>query len=443
VIVGFLQAVVAFILVLGPLIFFHELGHFLAAKMLKIGCPVFSLGFGPRMVGFRRKETDYRVSWVPLGGYVRLAGDEADENRTGAPEEFLSRPRWQRLIVYVAGAAFNLLLAYLTMWMLFGVYGKEEAPDAYPVVYRVEAGSTAEQAGIGAGDKLIEISGLSLNAQTFLQAYNLEIVLAPDKQKELLVERDGELITLDMNTGSDPKFGMGSPGWALSIGGNDPAVIRRPQDGEPAQKAGLLPGDRILGAEGREPISELELRLLIMGAPERKLDLTVERGEEILQLEVTPRIGDSGGGGYIGVEFEPVQYPRRVLSIGEAAVEAWHTNITLSKTLFVVLKRLVTRELSLKTMSSPIGIAQIARQALVQGPEMFLWLLAFFSLQLGILNLLPIPVLDGGHILILLLESLFRRDLSEKVKMRVAQAGLAFLVVLMGAIIVLDIIKMF
>jgi regulator of sigma E protease len=235
---------------------------------------------------------------------------------------------------------------------------------------------------------------------------------------------------------------MGSPGWALSIGDGQPAVVATATAEEPAFEAGLRPGDRILAVEGQEPISELELRLLLLASPEKELAFKIERGAELLHFSVTPRVGDNAGG-YIGVGFVPVTYPHRALSLVEAAAEAWNTNITLSKTLFVVLKRLVTRELSLRTMSSPIGIAQIARQALFQGPEVFIWLLAFFSLQLGILNLLPIPVLDGGHILILLLESLFRRELSDKVKERVAQVGLAFLVVLMGAIIVLDIIKMF
>ncbi len=441
VIVHILQAAAAFILVLAPLIFFHELGHFLAAKSMGIGCPVFSLGFGPRLVGFKRKETDYRLSLIPFGGYVRLAGDEADENRMGAPEEFLSRPRWQRLIVYVSGAAFNLVLAFLAMWLLFGMYGREEIPEAYPVVYQVEEGSNAEKAGIKSGDKILEISGLSMKAPTFLEAYNLEVALSPNKIKEVLIERDGRRVAIDLDTGADDKFGMGDPGWSLSIGGGQPAVVNRLESGERAEEAGLMPGDIVLGADGREPISEIELRLLLMASPERDLRLTVERAGETLELMLRPRSRD--GRGYIGVEFYPTQYPRVKLSLGEAAAEAWQTNLTLSKTLFVVLKRLVTREVSLRTMSGPIGIAQIARQALVQGPEMFLWLLGFFSLQLGILNLLPIPVLDGGHMLILLVESAIRRDLSEKVKERVMQAGFVFLVAFMGVIVVLDVIKIF
>ncbi len=145
-ILNFLQIVFAFVLVLAPLVFIHELGHFLAAKAFRIGVPVFSLGFGPRLWGFRRAETDYRLSLVPLGGYVRLAGDEADEERTGAPEEFLSRPKYQRFVVFVAGAAFNIILAFLAFWLFFGVYGKEVV--AYPVVQVVLEDSHAAKAGV-------------------------------------------------------------------------------------------------------------------------------------------------------------------------------------------------------------------------------------------------------------------------------------------------------
>lgn len=433
-----LQAILAFILVLAPLVFIHELGHFLAAKLLRIGVPVFSLGFGPRLFGFRRAETDYRLSLVPLGGYVRLAGDEADEQRTGAPEEFLSRPRWQRFVVFVAGAAFNLVLAFAAMWLLFGLYGKEEVPD-YPVVWRLDAGSAAEQAGLRRGDRILEIEGRDLKTSAFLDVYSLEITLAPDTRKHLLVERDGKRLDLEMSTGVDPKFGIGWPGWYLSMGGTDPAVIQTVLPGEPAARAGLRAGDRILGAGGREPISEIELRLLLMGAAEREVDFKVERDGKLLDLTVVPRARE--GRGFIGVDFRPSELPRRQLTVAEAAVEALRTNVSHSKTLFVVLKRLITREVSLRTMSGPIGIAQVARQALAAGAETFLYLLGFFSLQLGILNLLPIPVLDGGHILILGVEAVMRRELSEKLKERVMQAGLVFLLVFMSVIVYLDVVK--
>lgn len=438
-IVNILQGILALILVLAPLVFIHELGHFLAAKLLRIGVPVFSLGFGPRLFGFRRAETDYRLSLVPLGGYVRLAGDEADETRTGAPEEFLSRPKWQRFVVFVAGAAFNLVLAFAAMWLLFGIYGKEEVPD-YPVVLGVGADSTAAQAGLRSGDKILEISGRDLKTAAFLDVYSLEITLAPDTMKRLLVERAGEAIELEMNTGVDPKFGIGAPGWYFKMGGDDPAVIQSVVPGEPAVRAGLRAGDRIVGAGGREPISEIELRLLLLGAAEQEVDFRIEREGETLDLVVVPRARE--GRGFIGVDFRPSELPRRNLSLGESAAEAFRTNISHSKTLFVVLKRLVTREVPLRTMSGPIGIAAVARQALAAGPETFLYLLGFFSLQLGILNLLPIPVLDGGHILILGVEAVMRRELSEKLKERVMLGGLIFLLLFMAVIIILDVGKL-
>jgi len=176
-----------------------------------------------------------------------------------------------------------------------------------------------------------------------------------------------------------------------------------------------------------------------MGAAEREVDFKVERDGRIIDLSVVPRARE--GRGFIGVDFRPSELPRHQLSVAEAAVEAFRTNVSHSKTLFVVLKRLVTREVSLRTMSGPIGIAQVARQALAAGPETFLYLLGFFSLQLGILNLLPIPVLDGGHILILGVEAVMRRELSEKLKERGMQAGLVFLLVFMTVIVYLDVMK--
>jgi len=433
-----LQVIVAFILVLAPLVFFHELGHFVVAKMLRIGVPVFSLGFGPRLFGFRRKETDYRVSLIPMGGYVRMSGDESDEHRTGAPEEFLSRPRWQRFIVFSAGAAFNIILAFLVMWFYFGYYGKIEVP--YPVVFGVAEGSEAEIAGIQRGDKLIEIAGHSVEDE-FVYRYNLEIALAPNTQKTVLVDRGGERLEIELNTGSDPKLGMGDPGWSLGRGGGGNPVIERVLPGGAAEEAGLLAGDRIVGGGNYPSITGLEFQLLLEAGVGKEVTLEVEREGEIIPIVVRPRASDERR--TIGVDFVSESAPPVQLSIGQAAVESMRWNLELSKTLFIVLKRLVTTEVPIKTMSGPVGIAQVAHQALLSGADTFLYLLGFFSLQLGILNLLPIPILDGGHILILVVEGVMRRNLSDTVKERVMQAGLVFLLAFMGVIIVLDVLKFF
>jgi len=437
VILNFLQTVLAFILVLAPLVFVHELGHFLAAKAFGIGVPVFSLGFGPRLWGFRRAETDYRLSLVPLGGYVRLAGDEADENRTGAPEEFLTRPKYQRFIVYVAGATFNIILAFLAMWLFFGAYGKQEV--AYPKVRWVLENSQAAQAGIAVGDRVIEVSGKDLVAEDANQVLTMELLLAPNQEREIVLERDEKRITTTVFTGEDPKFKMGLLGWSLGSADEVPTIAEVISD-SPAEAGGVLEGDVIVSAGGQEEISEFELRVMIEKAKDQTIELIVQREDARIPIVVTPRENDDGVA-RIGVSFVPFEAPRVALSVGQAAAESLRQNLVLSKTLFVVLKRLVTREVSVRSMSGPIGIAQVARSALSQGPRMFLYLMAFFSLQLGILNLLPIPVLDGGHILILFVEGLIRRELPEIVKERVMQAGFVFLLAFMGLIVVLDVVK--
>ena len=437
-ILNFLQIVLSFILVLAPLVFIHEFGHFLAAKAFRIGVPVFSLGFGPRLWGFRRAETDYRLSLVPLGGYVRLAGDEADEKRTGAPEEFLTRPKYQRFIVFVAGATFNIILAFLAFWVFFGVYGKEVV--AYPVVQVVLEDSQAAKAGVQAGDTVIEVHGKDLVAQDKNQVLSLDLLLSPNQEREILLERQGQRMTVTLFTGEDPKYKMGLPGWRLGVENEVPTILKVNR-GSPAEEAGLRGGDVIIAAGGRDEIGQLELRQMIQQAPDLEIDLVVERDGERFSFNVIPRRQEDGTG-LIGVEFLPFEAPRLALSVGQAAAESLRQNIVLSKTLFVVLKRLVTREVSVRSMSGPIGIAQVARSALLQGPRVFLYLVAFFSLQLGILNLLPIPVLDGGHIMILFIEGIIRRDLPEIVKERVMQAGFVFLLAFMGLIVVLDIVKL-
>ena len=202
--IGFLQTAFAFILVLGILVFVHEFGHFLAAKSFGIAVPTFSLGFGPRLFGFRRKETDYRISLIPLGGYVRMAGDEADEQRTGAPEEFLSRPRWQRFVVFVAGATFNIVLALLVMWLALWLYGKQEVKIAEtpPVVARVLDGSTAQAAGIRQGDRILKIEGRDArDPKTRFE----EEVMSPGAHKTIELERDGAPLSIELDMGSDSR----------------------------------------------------------------------------------------------------------------------------------------------------------------------------------------------------------------------------------------------
>ncbi len=436
--IGVLETVASFVLVLGILVFVHEFGHFLLAKRFGIGVPVFSLGFGPRLFGFRRGETDYRVSAIPLGGYVRMKGDESDEDRKGAPDELYSRPRWQRLLVFAAGAVFNVLLALGVAWIAFWAYGKDEvpAPTTYPVVAEVLKGSPAATAGIERGDRIVEIAGHDMrDPQTELD----EVLLSPGTRKPVVVERGGARRTLTLDTGMDARYHLGDPGWLLLRDNPSEPTIDQVAHGSPAEKAGLRPGDKVLGADDKRPIDEVHLRALLGASGGRSVRLRIGRAGSEMEVAVVPR--DEGGGrAVIGVLFKVPGVYHRDLGPGEAAVASLRYNLEISKTLFVTLGKLVHRDISVRAFSGPIEIARVSRE-MVRALESFLRFLAFISLQLGILNLLPIPVLDGGHILIIAVEAVIRRELSEKVKERVMQAGLVLLLAFFGTVMYFDVIK--
>lgn len=431
------QTVLSFVVVLGILVFVHEFGHFIVAKAFKIGVPVFSLGFGPRLFGFRRGETDYRVSAVPLGGYVRMSGDESDEGRTGGPDEFLPRPRWQRFLVFVAGATFNIVLAVVVMTLVFASWGRDEVvrPETFPTVADVIPASPAESAGLRRGDRVLRIGGQDARDQ---QTQVNEIVLAPDQVKSVEIERDGVHQVLSMSTGEDPVYHLGDPGWRLIQGGGGPPEVEMVLGGSPADQAGLTRGDEIVAIDGRAPQGELELKALLENSIGRDVALTILREGRETTLLVTPK--DENGKGKIGVLFADGNRVHRELDLPGAFAASIDWNVDVTRSVFQTLARLVKREISMRAFSGPIEIARVSREA-ARGGESFLTLLALISLQLGILNLMPIPVLDGGHILILGCEGLLRRDLSDKLKERVMTVGVVFLLAFFGLVIFFDILK--
>lgn len=426
-----LQRLVGFIVVLGPLVFIHELGHFLVAKWFKIDVPVFSLGFGPRLFGFRRKETDYRISLIPLGGYVRLAGDEADPERTGAPNEFLSRPRWQRFFVFVAGAVFNVLLAVVAMWWFFASYGRVE-PVTYPTVVSIAQDSPAEVAGIEVGDRVVAVDGTDLADDDL--AMDVLVGMSPNATRTISVVRGGERLELQMETGvAEEIHGASDPGWLLKM---EKPSIARVTPGGPADEGGLQAGDVVVSANGLEDIDRAGFIEKIERSANKPLHLVVERAGAREELIVVPEL--QGEVGRIGVE---VAVQRTQLGVFAAARESVNHNLRMSRMLMVVLGRLFTGEQSVKTLSGPLEIARMSKEVLFSSLPELVGFAAFLSLQLGILNLLPIPVLDGGHILILFIEGLMRRDLSEKLKERVMTAGFVFLLAFMVFVIALDATK--
>jgi len=439
----FLLTLFWFAVTLGVLVVFHEFGHFAMAKLFGVGVESFSIGFGPRLIGFRRGETDYRISAIPLGGYVKMVGETPDDEAAGDPSALGARPRWQRFLIFVIGAVLNIVLAIALMTVVFMRIGKPaDAADAPPLVRSVTAGSAAEARGVRAGDRLVQVGGKDAsNPVTAIE----EIFLSPGTTKQFVFDRNGKRITADLPIGYDPKYHSGDPGLQLASGVSEaPAppeatTILAVSAGTPAEQAGILPGDRIVGVDGRAHPSRPELIALISSSPGRSVTLQVERGTEILEILVTPAVMD--GAGRIGVEFAPYEGPRIPLGPAEAFAESLKFNRENATLLLVTLKKLVIGDVSLRVMSGPIEIATAARQAAGDGLDSVLHFMAFVSLQLGIINLLPIPMLDGGHIFILLIEGILRRDLSVALKERVMQAGLIFLLLFAGLVISLDLIK--
>jgi regulator of sigma E protease len=429
-----IENLLAFLFVLGVLIFVHEFGHYAVAKLFGIRVEVFSLGFGPRLFGVRRGDTDYRISALPVGGYVKLAGESDEE---GAPaeaarDEFRARPRHQRLLVLVMGATLNILLAVAIWWVLFQT-GMEE-PAFYQeaaLVGGVEPDSPAARAGLLEGDLIVSIDGAEIRSWKQLHT---EVTLSPGKRRSLEVERAGGRQVLDIQLGSRTRYQLGYAGIVPPFG----VVVREVTPDLPAAAAGLQPGDEIVEVDGERIYTSAQVSERVRQRAGGQVRLGLERDGVRLEREVP--VSETGEGGRIGVALG---VPTRVQTYppGEALRESLRTSWESSGLMFRTLRKLFTGELSPRTMSGPIDIYKFAGNAWEQGRTPFFALMAAISLQLGIINLFPIPVLDGGHILVLLIEGTLRRDLSLKLKERVMQVGLVFLVVVMGIVIYFDVVK--
>lgn len=420
--------------VLGVVVLFHEFGHFLVAKWLGVTVEIFSVGFGPRIAGFKRGGTDYRVSWVPLGGYVKLKGETPEEGNAQDPGDLLSRSRFQRFLVFVMGAVFNLVTAYVLIVVIL-MMGVQEAvyPGQPPVVGEIDTDSPAVEAGIQPGDRILSVGGQPVLTWKDL---DLAILLSPGQTREIVLERSGGRLTVPLAIKADARNSIGIQSLFPATG----VIVGDVQPGRPAAAAGLMRGDRIVSIEGVDMTTLSRVFKAIQGSAGEPLRFVIERDGQTFAQVITPvRDGDKGVIGFVPTP------PMTTRSYGflQALRGSLSKNLEDVAVTFLTLKKLVLRELSLRTFSGPIGLYLASGAMAQEGLVYFLRFIAYVSLQLGIINLFPIPPLDGGHVFTLLIEGTIRRDLSIRLKERVMQAGLVLLLVFMATVIYLDIAKLF
>ncbi len=421
-----------FLILLGIMVFVHEFGHFIFAIFSKVRVEVFSFGIGPRLFGVKRKETDYRISMIPLGGYVRLAGESYEEGYKGQPYEFLSQPRWKRFLILVMGSIMNIFLAILLVFFvnLIGV-----SVPAYlekpPVIGWVEENTPAHEAGLLMGDEIISINNKKVN-----KAQEVENIIStnPNKLLKLEIKREGQLLEKTIKTRARTKYSIGDAGIFFMISPKVGFV----SPGLPASRAGLKPMDEILEVNGKRVRSYFEVRNIIRKSPGKEVVLLIKRENRTMEAKVIPN--NEKGIGMIGISFH-IDTVKKRYGIFRAFWNSVQENAKLTFLVVDILRKIVGGEISVKILSGPVDIADFSYQAAKTGFIGFLSFLALISLQLGIINLLPIPGLDGGHIFILIIESIIRRDLSVKLKERIIQIGFLFLIVLMLFVIANDIFK--
>jgi regulator of sigma E protease len=425
-----LITLLAFLACLGPIIFIHEAGHLLVAKAFKTKVLAFSLGFGKRLFGFQRGETDYRVSLLPLGGYVKLGGEDPSEV-SADPREFLNKPRWQRFLVYLAGPAMNIFLAVVLIAVVFmaGI----EVPDLQriaPVVGYVEPGSGAAAAGFQPGDRLLTANGKALDRW---QDAVFEMMTSVGRPVRLEFERNGEKRSAEVTPVRLEQYDIGD------TAGLFPKILPRitqVMPGGPAAAAGFEAGDELRGVEGQSIAGAAEFVEAIEKRAGKPTRIDLSRHDQLLTLEVVP--ADQGGKGKIGVGVGIFQrYPP-----GRAVIESVRYNYNVATQLFSVLGKIFKGEVAAKSaLSGPLEIAQLSGTAARAGWKSLVYLMGFLSISVAILNLLPIPILDGGQMALLAIEGGLRRDLPLNWKERLQQVGFVLLMAIMATVLWFDIGK--
>ncbi len=443
-----LIGILATAIVLSIMVFVHELGHFIVAKLCKVRVYVFSIGFGKRLFGYKYGDTDYRISVLPLGGYVMMAGEAAEQNLgatappSSSPEvaadDLTNHPRWQRVLIALAGPFANFLLAIA---LLTGVYMTHNETPQYVtqavVLDYVPPGTPAAKAGFQPGDRVVKFDGVS---NPTWEQFNIKVGILANQKTQAEIERNGTPMAIQFQPTSQDIFDDGF----LPRVSDAPLDIEAVSPGSPAAKAGLKQGDRIVAVDGL-PIHFGEVFIQYLQDTKGKpVTVTVQRGGQTVAVPLKPELStEANSTRYrIGIALgkPPLVIERQ--SLGAAFRHSLETNRDGSTMIFEVLRRMFTFRMSPRSVDGPIAIMGATSSAVsMPGWTPLVGLMALISLNLGIMNLLPFPILDGGAILLLLIEGVMRRDLNTRAKERIYQGAFVVLVLAFVLIIVNDLSK--
>ena len=448
--------IIYFAITIGILVFIHEFGHFAAAKLSGMRADVFAIGFGKRLFGWNKKSgfsfgelpkdfdgeghTDYRLSLLPLGGYVKIAGmidesmDTSFAEKEPQPYEFRAKPLWAKVFVITAGVFMNLILAWVIFWGANFFQGKPITPVT--TLAYVEDGSAEAKSGFMSGDKILSVNGKKvinwedLRTEIFINTLgeNINVKLLRDgKEEKLSIDR--KLIPEDETQAS----------YLIPVGVK-PAIGEVVKD-SPAEKSGIKTGDILLAINGEALYSAQQATSIISLNKDKELKITVERDKETKDILVTPG-NDSKIGVFIATVFMGKTEMRTYGFFG-SIYQGWKDIEKMTSLTFSMIGKVFSGNIEFKkAFGGPIKIAQIAAKSADSGISSFLYFLALLSLSLAILNIMPFPVLDGGHLVMIFVEAIIKREIPIKIKMAIQNTGLVLLLLLMAFIIYNDIISL-
>ena len=435
-----MTTLLSFLFVLGVLVFIHELGHFLLARWNGVRVITFSLGFGPKLLKFQRGDTEYCISAIPLGGYVKMAGENPDDPRTGADDEFMAKSKWQRFQILIAGPAMNILLAVVLLAAVL-MRGAEVLAylDQPAVVGLVQPGSPAERAGLLPGDTITKFGTADVRTWEHLE---MAVAARPEREVDVTILRNGREEHLrvrpdltELTTRNNARFEVGTIGVLPDV---NPSIVSFVA-GKPAESSGLKVGDTLVAIDGERMVFAAQVAETISKKPaDKPIEFRIRRDGAEQTIAVTPyREGDRSMVGLTPREATKSFKPTPIEAIGMSV----ERNIEMAGLILNTLKDLITGEASPKQLMGPIGIAQVSGESAQAGWLALLGLMASISLNLGLINLMPIPVLDGGHIFIMAIETISRRDFSLQVKEKMLFVGFVLLMTLMVTVIYNDLTR--